>query len=258
MTSPFLHDRWRFWLVTVAAVAGVLVTASLGRWQLGRAAQKEALQAAIDARARQPALDGAGLQAAKGPAVDTLVHRAVLLQGRWLTPYTVYLDNRQMNGRPGFYVLTPLRLDPGAGVVLVQRGWVPRDFQDRSRLPHVDTPEGVVRIKGRIAPPPSRLYDFAGTDAGPGSSRIRQNLDLNAFRAETGLAFVPMDAPLTVLQTGEPSEGLLREWPVVGTGVEKHYGYAFQWFGLCGLIALLYVWFQLVRRFLRPRGQRAS
>ena len=40
---------------------------------------------------------------------------------------------------------------------------------------------------------------------------------------------------------------------VIGAGVDKHYGYAFQWFGLSSLIALLYVWFQLVRRLLRPR-----
>jgi surfeit locus 1 family protein len=46
---------------------------------------------------------------------------------------------------------------------------------------------------------------------------------------------------------GAASEGLLREWPQAATGVEKHYGYAFQWFGLALLIALLYVWFQIVR-----------
>jgi surfeit locus 1 family protein len=246
-----MHSRWRFWLVTVAAVAAMLATASLGRWQLGRAAQKEALQAAIDARQHMPALDGARLGTVDAAATEALVHRSVVLRGRWLAQHAVYLDNRQMNGRPGFYVLTPLQLDPGPGVVLVQRGWVPRDFEVRSRLAPVDTPQGEVRIVGRIAPPPSRLYEFAGADAGLGSSRIRQNLDLNAFRAETGLQL----APLTVLQTGEPSEGLLREWPVVGTGVEKHYGYAFQWFGLCGLIALLYVWFQLVRR---PRSPHAA
>lgn len=58
---------------------------------------------------------------------------------------------------------------------------------------------------------------------------------------------------LSVLQTGPASEGMQREWPVIGAGVDKHYGYAFQWFGLSSLIALLYVWFQLVRRLLRPR-----
>ena len=108
---------------------------------------------------------------------------------------------------------------------------------------------GVVLLAGRIAPPPSRLYEFQSADSSQGSSRIRQNLDLAAFRTETGLAL--MD--LSVLQTGPASEGMQREWPVIGAGVDKHYGYAFQWFGLSSLIALLYVWFQLVRRLLRPR-----
>ena len=225
----------------------MLVTASLGRWQLSRAAQKESLQAMLDARASQPAIDGRTLTDAAGAtpeAQQALVHRAVVLQGRWLPEHTVYLDNRQMRGRPGFFVLTPLQLSGGgAGVVLVQRGWVARNFQER--------------IQGRVALSPSRLYEFQGGDSAQGSSRIRQNLDLAAFRTETGLAL----APLTVLQTGpvgDAGDGLLRDWPVVGAGVEKHYGYAFQWFGLCGLIALLYVWFQIVRRFIRPRSQPAT
>jgi surfeit locus 1 family protein len=161
----------------------------------------------------------------------------------------VYLDNRQMQGRPGFFVLTPLRLNGGDTVVMVQRGWVPRNFQDRKLLPTIQTSPGVVQLAGRIAPPPSRLYEFDSAVSSQGSSRIRQNLDLAAFRTETGLALMN----LSVLQTGPASDGLQRDWPVIGAGVDKHYGYAFQWFGLSGLIALLYVWFQLVRRFHRSR-----
>jgi surfeit locus 1 family protein len=84
---------------------------------------------------------------------------------------------------------------------------------------------------------------------GEDSGVIRQNLDLAQFSMETGLPMLAM----SVQQVGVASEGLLREWPVVGTGVEKHYGYAFQWFALSVLIALLYVWFQIVRRFFSPR-----
>ncbi|EJE49796.1 hypothetical protein PMI14_05627 [Acidovorax sp. CF316] len=241
-----------FWLILLAALAGMLATASLGRWQLSRAAEKEALQARIDERTRQPAIGGQALLApASAEAQQALVHRAVALQGRWLAQHTVYLDNRQMQGRPGFFVITPLQLVDSGAVVLVQRGWAPRNFQDRMQLPPVQTDAGVVQVAGRVALPPSRLYEFEGGDSAKGSSRIRQNLDLAAFGAETGLAL----APLTVLQTGVAAEGLLRDWPVIGAGVDKHYGYAFQWFGLCGLIALLYVWFQIVRRFLRPRRQ---
>ncbi|WP_275452069.1 SURF1 family cytochrome oxidase biogenesis protein, partial [Methylibium sp. T29] len=38
----------RRWIVLLAAVAGVALTARLGAWQLSRAAEKEALQASLD------------------------------------------------------------------------------------------------------------------------------------------------------------------------------------------------------------------
>jgi surfeit locus 1 family protein len=149
-----------------------------------------------------------------------------------------------MNAKPGFFVLTPLQIEGTNEVLVVQRGWAQRSFNDRAALPPVQTPEGLVQVQGHLAPWPSRLYDFGGAETGP----IRQNLDLTAYRQETGLKVLEV----TLLQSGGPSEGLLREWPVVASGVEKHHGYAFQWFGLSGLIALLYVWFQIVQ----PRRQK--
>ncbi|MCQ9372432.1 hypothetical protein NQ024_14510, partial [Corynebacterium sp. 35RC1] len=92
----------RFWCITVAAVTAMAATAALGRWQLDRAAQKEAWQATVDARQAQPPLDGTALAAlpavaqagsagaAQGAppsvpaAAEALVHRAVVLRGRWL------------------------------------------------------------------------------------------------------------------------------------------------------------------------------
>ena len=45
----------------VATVLGILLTANLGAWQLRRAAQKIALQDALESRARLPALSDADL-----------------------------------------------------------------------------------------------------------------------------------------------------------------------------------------------------
>jgi len=241
-----LHSR-RFWLLTLAAVLVAGVTFSLGQWQLRRAAQKEAVQAAIEAKKRLPALDGRALVATKNIADE--VYRRVAVQGVWQSAHTVYLDNRPMRGRTGFWVMTPLALQGTGKMILVQRGWVPRDFTDRTRLPEVATPAGLVMVEGRIAPPPSKLYQFKGVDVGP----IRQNLDLAAFRLETG--FPLLEASL--LQTGALSEGLLREWAAPNLGVDKHHGYAFQWFGLCGLVVMLYVWFQMILPFRASlRAQR--
>lgn len=238
-----MSERTRFWLITVAALLAMAATASLGRWQLSRAAAKEALQARIEARAAEPVLDGASLRSEVD--ADALVHRRIVARGQWLAERTVFLDNRQMNGRVGFFVVTPLRLADGAAVVLVQRGWVPRNFEDRNRVPTVDTPSGLVQLEGRIVPPPGKLYAMGAAEPGP----IRQNLDLAQFKAETGLPL----AAVSIQQTDAAADGLARDWPQGNSGVDKHYGYAFQWFGLSALIAVLYVWFQIVRRFLQRK-----
>ena len=228
-------------LILLVAIAAALATASLGRWQLDRAAQKQALVDERRAQAAMAPLDGARLgQAGDSPANRAgLLYRSVRLQGRWLPAHTVYLDNRQMQGRAGFYVVTPLALKDSPAVILVQRGWVPRSFTDREALPEVSTPVDDVAIQAHLAPWPSRMYDFAAQEHGP----IRQNLGLAVFKAETGLPLLEISA----VQSGPASEGLLREWPTVASGIEKHQGYAFQWFGLSTLIALLYVWFQIVQ-----------
>lgn len=229
-------QRTRFWIVTLAAVLMAALTFSLGQWQLDRAAQKAALQASLDQQAAQPVLGNTELTA--GATLAPLKDRRVKLTGQWQPAQTVYLENRPMNQRPGFWVLTPLRLEGSDKVVLVQRGWIPRDFQDRSRLAPIETPAGNVSLQGRMAPAPGKLYEFAGAAAGP----IRQNLDIAAFREETGLPLVQA----LVVETGPASQGLLREWSAPNAGVDKHHGYAFQWFGLCALVIGLYGWFQLL------------
>jgi len=212
--------------------------AALGCWQLDRAAQKRAIHQAIAARRALPALSNAQVL-----QQGDWLHRRVHLQGEWLPDATVYLDNRQMQGRVGFFVFTPLRLQGRPEVVLVQRGWAARDFLERTRLPAIETPTGLVEITGRVAAAPARLYEFAQATPEQGFSRIRQNLDLSAYGAEFALTLLP----LTVMQTGAPSNGLQRQWMDIGSGVEKHYGYAFQWFMLCALVAFLYVWFHIIR-----------
>jgi surfeit locus 1 family protein len=124
---------------------------------------------------------------------------------------------------------------------LVERGWVPRNFEQREKLPPVPTPDGTVELRGRIAPPPAKLYEFSGAQRGA----IRQNLDLAQFRVETGLPLLD----LAVRQTQGAPDGLLRDWPEPASGAATNYGYAFQWWAMSGLVAILYVWFQ----FIAPR-----
>lgn len=232
-------------IVLVAALAGTALTARLGVWQLDRAAQKNTLQATLDERRALPPLPAAELARDEATAAAQH-HRSTVLEGRWLPQHTVYLQNRPMAGRTGFFVVTPLLLADGSAVA-VQRGWLPRDLMDRTKVSAPPLPEGPVQVAGRIAPPPSRLAELGEAAAGP----IRQNLDLVVYTTEIGrplrpLSIVQEDGPLTA------ADGLLRQWPRPAADVHKHYGYAFQWFSLATLILGLYVWFQLIR----PRRRR--
>ncbi|MBL0719205.1 SURF1 family protein [Piscinibacter sp. Jin2] len=243
-SAPPASRRARL-VVTVAAVLAFALTARLGVWQLDRADQKLALRTAVEQAEAQPPLDAAGLL--PGPdALATQLHRHVVVEGRWLPEHTVFLENRQMDGQPGFFVLTPLLL-PSGDALVIQRGWAPRHRLDRSLTPEAPLPEGPVRLLGRMAPPPARLVSL-GDEAG---GALRQNLDLAEHARATGLAL----RPYTLYQLDEaasPQDGLRRDWPRPAVGVDKHHGYAFQWFALAGLIWVLYVWFQI----LRPRRRR--
>jgi surfeit locus 1 family protein len=199
--------------------------------------------AAIEAAKAAAALQNSDVGLLEQP--EPVLHRRVQLKGRWLAQHTVYLDNRQMNAKVGFYVFTPFQVKGTSAVVMVQRGWAPRNFLDRAQLPVIETPAEETMVEGRIALPPSKLYEFTGADGGP----IRQNLDLAQYRQESGVQVV---SGWTVVQAGAASEGLLRDWPVVNAGVQKHHGYAAQWFALTALIAVLFIWFQL-RRTSKPK-----
>lgn len=232
----------RRWVVLAAALASAALTLRLALWQLDRAAQKAALQQAIEARGALPPLAADALARNPGQA-EAQQHRRAELQGRWLAAQTVWLDNRPLDGRAGFFVLTPLALDDGRALI-VQRGWQPRDPLDRTRVVLPPTPAGTARVVGRLAREPSRLLALGEESGGA----IRQNLTLDAFARETGLRLLP----LVLLQEGPAGDdGLRRDWPRPAADLHKHYGYALQWAALAALIVGLYLWFQIIRPLRR-------
>jgi surfeit locus 1 family protein len=100
-----------------------------------------------------------------------LAQRRSVLRGVWLSQYTVALDNRQMLDKQGFFIITPLQLDAAGTVVLVQRGWLPRNFLQRDTLLPFDTPTGTVEVAGTIALAPPGFTNLTGLKKA-GSARI--------------------------------------------------------------------------------------
>ncbi|WP_230411854.1 SURF1 family protein [Denitromonas iodatirespirans] len=212
----------------VPYLVGVLVcvlTVQLGLWQTRRAEEKLALGERMAAEAEAP-------MTVLAAAPEEW--QAVRLTGHWLTAGSIYLDNRVHHGQPGYQLLTPLQTEDGRRV-LVKRGWLAAG-RDRTVLPSVRTPEGEVFVSGRVRRPEAKPYSLADT---PSEGARWQYLDLAAYRAQTGIAV----ADVVVEQTDPSSDGLIRDWPRPDLGVDRHRGYAVQWFGLAALSAGLCGWF---------------
>ena len=233
----------------IVALGCALLTARFGVWQLSRAHTKIAYANTVAARLDMPAVPQDAL-AADAQSAEQQWYRQVVLSGEWVAERTVFLMNRTMDERSGFYVMTPMRLPDGSAVI-VQRGWVPRDDANPMKPPAVETPRGTVTVTGRVAPWPSHWIDIGHGNGGP----VRQNLELDAFKAESGLAL----RPITVAEaaTGANAhDGMRRDWPATlgGVSVVTNYGYAVQWFAMSVAFLALYVWLQ----YIRPRRPPAA
>lgn len=226
------------WLPAVAALFFALLTAWLGQWQLGRAEEKRARQAALDAVGRLPVVD---LNAA-GPGWPALLYRRVRLTGRFDAAHQIYLDNRMHQGRPGYHVLAPL--DFAGGLVLVNRGWLPT-AADRAATPLAPPPAVLVTLEGVLVPARERYLELA---ADPEPGPVWQNLDLDRYRAWLGA----QPPAVLLLQTSPAGDGLLRDWPRPDVGVARHLGYAVQWFAMTAAILGLYAYYGIWR------GRRAA
>ena len=60
--------------------------------------------------------------------------------------------------------------------------------------------------------------------------------------------------PFVLRQDSALDDGLVRAWPAPDFGIEKHYGYAFQWFALAATLTGFYGYTQLRSRKRRAAG----
>ncbi|MGC4061704.1 MAG: SURF1 family protein [Aquabacterium sp.] len=253
------------------AITLMVVTTSAGFWQLRRAEEKTSALAAMQVRQEARPWGNAdwpcevAIGAAIGAAHDTSkklpAQQPVVLRGHWLAGNTVFLDNRPMDQGSGFIVVTPLVLTPEQSghcrghIVLVQRGWVPRDQQDRTHLPDLLTPDAEVEVTGRVVVALSQVYQL-GQEAEPPPHQtghiVRQNADAAFWTTWLGQA--PLVGAVLQVQAAQPADApeLVRHWAEPGFGADRHKAYALQWFVMSAVLAGLTIWFQIIS----PRRQR--
>ena len=228
MTHP-LRVRWIPLIATAVLVATGI---SLGNWQTRRAEEKRAIEQAILARGQLEPLDAARIPRGEQPEE----FRRVIAEGEFIADWPLYLENRPHGAQSGFYLLMPLRITGSADVVLVTRGWFPRDPADRTRIPAIPVPEGRQRIEGSVRSHATRVMQL-GDAAMVKPGAILQNIEPAGFATASGL---PVQA-FIIEQRNDTHDGLVRDWPAPSAGVDKHRGYAFQWYALAAAAALFYL-----------------
>lgn len=222
-------------------IAVALLTLQLGNWQTRRAAEKTALQAEFAAAQRSaPQALGAG---------DPAEWQTVEVRGEWLAERVILLDNRVHQGRAGYHVYMPFKAEGRDRGILVNRGWIAA-AGDRSQLPAVHTHAGPVQIVGRVRRFPADPFTLAA-DAGGPTGRVWQTVDPKRYGAWSGFAV----EDFYLQQTSAAADGLVRDWPAPDAGVDRHRGYAFQWYALAALalaLTLIYLW----KTLRSPLGER--
>lgn len=216
----------------IAAAVAVAIGVSLGQWQMRRAAEKQAIELKLSTReAAPPVVLGSAIE-----ATDGIEYRRVIAKGEFVRDWPVYLDNRPYKGVAGFQLLMPLKIAGSDIHVLVARGWLPRDPANRAKLPSVATPGGPVEIQGVAKRGPGRLLQL-GRAAKLQRGAIVQNLDIKEFAQASSLAM----QPFIIEQSSNAQDALVRDWPRPSTGIDRHLGYAFQWYALAVMAGIFFV-----------------
>lgn len=251
---------------TVAALLllgiAVVILTSLGQWQLRRADERRAILAAIEAGRKQAPL---ALSPTTAPG-DLKPWRVAQATGTWLPQFSVLLDNRNYEGRPGYWLATPLLLDgPSRSAVLVLRGWLPRVIQGQGEPTLPATPQGDQTIKGELSERVPRMFEIwslgnSDTSALPASLPVAggtvpqvQNLPLDAYAKATGLTLLP--TVVSQFGTGE-NDTLVHDWPEPSVDFQKNTFYAVQWFSFALFAAI--AWLVVLGGAIKRMRQRAA
>jgi len=255
------HRAQRTFAALILLSIMIVVFTSLGNWQLRRAALRQSTMQTMQEGRNSPPLR---LDPHTGPA-DIADWRPATATGSWLNEFTVLLENRNFNGRPGYWVATPLLLDPATRTaVLVLRGWLERPILPGSAVPPVQpAPDGTRTVHGELrrhVPRVFELWTFSGKSASVLPAKLPvaggalphvQNLELEAMARACGLKLLPG----VLEQTSNAQDGLERDWPQPSTDAHKNRGYALQWFSFAAIAAgawLVVAW----RAFRRGKRRR--
>lgn len=218
--------RWPMIVLTILAVALFM---RLGFWQIARACEKKQMLATVSAFSKQAP------KVWQPASPMPKQYQPLRVQGRFL-PTVFLLDNQHYQHQFGYDVISPLLL-PNGHVVLVDRGWIVADLMHH-KMPVIDIPKGSSVVVGSAYYSSSKNWIL-------GQAIEKKNKDLAIIElVDTHLLsqFLHKSVyPFIIRLSSHAENGFVRDWPVVAMSIERHYGYALQWFAIALVIFILFI-----------------
>lgn len=208
---------------------------SLGVWQLHRAAEKRLLLNDFSAHAKMDYLKISDLDKTE-KKLSALRYFPIKIKGYYDNFHTFLLDNKFYNHQLGYEVLTPFFTKKNNKAILVNRGWVPRNYQTLAILPkntHEQTIHGIFYI------PLSKPFILKETPilSQPNWPLIEQGLQFDRFENE----FKQKIYPAIIWLDKKEENGFIRDWHPVFMSPQQHIAYAIQWFALALTLSIIYI-----------------
>jgi len=229
--------RFRFFIPASLIIATLVLLISLGFWQLDRADEKRAIE---DQIFRANSGDVELIDSAEFLKDKEYYH--VRLQGSYIGDKQFIYDNQIVDQISGYYVLTPFILKGDSKSVLINRGFIPWNGR-RDKLANVDIGEKLTEVKVQISKPVKRMELKVSETTGDFPILI-QALDLDEMSAIASLDL----GSVVGLLSPESENGFVRQWEPYTGSIERHIGYAIQWFLMALVLAFIGIRLALKQR----------
>ncbi|CAM5507001.1 SURF1 family protein [Streptomyces narbonensis] len=226
----------RWWGINVFVLLAIPFCVFMGTWQLGKFEDRVDSHQEAEQRPAASSLKAAPL-ATLLPVDKETSGRSAEARGRFGEQFLV--PQRELDGRPGSYVLTLLKTDGGRSLPVV-RGWLPTGATAPA------PPSGEVTVVGALQASENPGTKGAHTAGGLPEGQlgmISAAALVNVVNDDVYDAWITLtDSPSGL--TPVPAEA------AAGTSLDvkafQNLGYTAEWFVFAGFV--LFMWFRLVRR----------
>ncbi len=212
------------------AISIVLVMLQLGSCQLNRAEEKQAIQNFVTEQNAKELDLGENTV-----SMDNLYQQA-FGAGEYIAEQGILIDNQVFEGKVGYHIVTPFRLEKNGQIILVNAGWVPVGVS-RKIKPKISLPEGRLNVSGRLQKPHAKppIWKDNTLLVQEGAWHF---LLIDEYMTRTNLTVAPLILELEPKLVGVG--GYERKWRVYDdTWINRHKAYALQWFSMAFVFTLM-------------------